>query len=426
MSRNVSSPGQPVSPVHWKRTFYTVWASQFLSIMGFSFALPFAPYYIQELGITDPVKLKIWVALFASATAVSLAIFSPIWGLLADRYGRRLMLLRANLAGCVVMSLMGFARSVEDLVFLRLMQGMFTGTMTAAQALVASQAPKHRSGYALGTLSAAVFSGSLTGSALGGVCAHFFGYRASFVMSGLLLLVAALLVLFGVLEPVSAQPVDVKPATGEKRDWHRMGPAMPILILLIAIAFVRQFDAAYVPLLVQEIHGSLEGASLWTGGLTAVGGVAGLLAGVVLGRLSDRMSPPALGKTTALGAALLMAPQAFATGFLLLFATRFGAIFCSGGLDPVFQIWLSKVTPESKRGFVFGWAGTARSVGWIMAPLCAALVASRFGIRAVFLVSSALFLLTIPLITFVVRHLDLRHGLKDGNPNLALPVNLED
>ena len=123
------------------------------------------------------------------------------------------------------------------------------------------------------------------------------------------------------------------------------------------------------------------------------------------GRLADRVPPPKIGKMSALGAGLLMLPQGLAHSFLLLFGCRFGMVFCAGGLDPVFQIWLSRVTPEHKRGVVFGWAATARSMGWVVAPLVSGVVASALGIRSVFFIGSLLFFGLVPLISVVVKRL---------------------
>lgn len=387
--------------VNWKQNLAVIWLSQFISIMGFSFAMPFAPYFIQEIGVTEPVRLKLWVSLFAAASPLSLAFFSPVWGALADRYGRRIMLLRANFAGAAVVALMGTVHSVGALVGLRLLQGVFTGTMTAAQTMVSVGTPGHRHGLALGALSAAVFSGSMAGAFVGGVFADLFGYRGTFFAGGLLLLSAGLLVLLGTKEPLDLNGAAVD--ADAPRAAPLAGPASPILFLITAMALVRQFDAAMLPLLVQEIHGSLEGVSLWTGGLSAVGGIAGLLAGPLLGRLADRVPPPRIGKLSAFGAGALVLPQALGRSFATLFASRFGTVFCAGGLDPVFLIWLSKITPERSRGSVFGWASTARSVGWIIAPLASGAVAAQWGIRSVFLVESVLFLALIPLIGSVVK-----------------------
>lgn len=98
-------------------------------------------------------------------------------------------------------------------------------------------------------------------------------------------------------------------------------------------------------------------------------------------------------------------PWGLAHGFMVLFSARFGMTFCAGGVDPVFQVWLSKVTPEAKRGLAFGWSSTARSIGWVVAPLVSGLVAARHGIRSVFFVGAALYLALIPMIALGVRGL---------------------
>lgn len=402
-------------PDSWKRTVLAIWISQFMSTLGFSFAMPFAPYYIQELGVTEPAALRLWTSLFAAATPLTLAVFSPIWGALADRYGRRLMLLRANFGAAAVLTLMGLVVNVQQLIFLRLMQGVFTGTVTAAQAMAVGEAPANRSGTVLGALSAAVFSGSLCGAFVGGIFSDAFGHRLAFILSGVVMLLAGSAVLLFTRErsrPAPAAPrgndapVPVRAAqfwNGMKRDLFQARTCLPILLTMTVIAFVRQFDNALMPLLVQEIHGSMAGASFRSGAISAACGVAGLLAGITIGRLADRVSPPKIAKFSALGAGLLMIPQAF-TGSLLLFTgARFGMIFCSGGLEPVFQIWLAKITPEKQRGAIFGWAATARSVGWIFSPLVSGAFSMALGVRAIYLIGALLFLLLIPWILLIVR-----------------------
>lgn len=398
--------------VNWKRNLAILWAGQFLSIMGFQFGLPFAPYYIQSLGGTDPVALKMWVALFAASAPLAFAVFSPIWGALADRFGRKPMLIRAYFGGALVLSLMGIVHHVESLIALRILQGALTGTITATQTLVSVSTPNHRTGVALGTLSAAVFSGTMAGSALGGIIAEAFGYRTAFLFSGSILLLAGLLVMFGARE-------EFKPQNGRKAlkiDFNqgitKLTLAMPILILFVAMAFCRQFDTAMVPLLVQDINdGKLEGAALWSGMLNAAGGLAGLIAGVSLGWLADKISPARIGMWSAAGAALLLIPQGLAHDFLLLFTARFGMMFCSGGLDPVFQIWLAKVTPQESKGFILGWATTAKSVGWIFAPLVSGFFASVLGVRSIYFIGALFMFVLVWLIVFVVSVLNKRRAV---------------
>ncbi len=373
-----------------------VWASQFLSIMGFSFALPFAPYFLQEeLGVVRHGELQLWVALFSSSTAVTMGIAAPLWGLLADRFGKRVMLIRANLAGAVVMSLRGAAQTPLMLIGLRLLQGALTGTMTAAQAFLAGEMPHERRGLAIGGLSAAVFSGSMAGAFCGGFVAHWLGYRMAFYVSGGLLLAAGLLVLCCTREtvvPAARQPAPDGSPVRARVHWRDLSRTFyGVLAMIGAIAFVRQFDMAFLPLLVQEIHGSLAGVSLWSGWLNACGSVAGLLAGLATGWLSDRLNPLRLVAVAAVAAAVFSGWQMFIGTFAVLFPVRFGTVFFAGTLEPALNAWLAKRVPEARQGVAFGLASTTRSIGWTVGPILAGGVAAM-NLRAVFGVAALGFL----------------------------------
>jgi DHA1 family multidrug resistance protein-like MFS transporter len=372
----------------WKQQMVRVWAAQFLSIMGFSFALPFVAYFLQEdLGVTRPAEVRMWVALFSASTAVTMAVAAPLWGLLADRYGKRIMLIRANFAGAVVMSLMGAAQTPTALIVLRLLQGALTGTMTAAQAFLAGEMPRERRGLAVGGLSAAVFSGSMAGALLGGFAAEWLGYRAAFAVSGALLLAAGLLVLCCTREtvvPTVRSHVPEGIPESARMHWRDLPTAFyGVLGMIGAIAFVRQSDLAFLPLLVQEIHGTLERASLWSGALNACGSVAGLVAGLATGWLSDRINPLRLVIVAALVAAAFSGWQMAIHSFAVLFPVRFGAVFFAGALEPALNAWLAKRVPESRQGVAFGLASTTRSIGWAAGPIAAGAV-SLLGLRAVF------------------------------------------
>lgn len=389
-------------PISWKRNLVAIWLSQFFSIMGFAFCMPFAPFYIQSLGVEDPVALKLWVALFAAATPLALALASPIWGMLSDRYGRRLMMLRAYGSAFFVVLLMGLVQQVESLVLLRFIQGFLTGTVTAAQTMVAVHTPNNRSGLALGLLSSALFSGAMCGAAIGGFFADRFGYRASFLVASGFFVIAFLLTLFGAKDRVVEVDKDEEGrAVGSNRD--QLKGAVPILVLIVLIALVRQFDMAFVPLRVQEVHGQEEGAARLTGWLFALASLAGMTGGFLLGKLSDSYHPGAIAGVSALGAGLAMLPQGLMDQFAWLAGGRFVMYFFAGGLDPVFQIWLAKHTPDGRKGWMMGWATTAKAAGWVAAPLAAGWIAATFSIRAIFYVAAVLFFLLIPMIRWTVR-----------------------
>lgn len=396
------------APINWKKNLVFIWLAQFLSICGFSFALPFVPFFIQELGVTDPKELAFWVTIFAALAPLTLAIFSPIWGALADRFGRRMMLIRANLGSMFFLFSMGLVPSVQWLIALRSLHGLLTGTMTASQTLASLYAPQNRSGLVLGALSAAVFSGSMTGAFLGGLFADLYGYRKAFFISACFLLLSTLLVTFAVRENFQ------RPPQSASRSWRhrqqtlieRLRPVAPILGLLVGIGMVVQFDSAWLPLLVQEIHGNLQGVAFMAGSLAAIGGIAGFIAGPAMGRLADRFNVPAIAKISAVGGALAMMGIALAGNFKLLLSFRFAATFFAGGLEPVFWVWLARVTSQKHRGFIFGWAATARSFGWMLAPLFSGFVVRcTGGVRGVFWTAALLYLVLIPCIVLTVKRL---------------------
>ncbi len=179
---------------YWRRTLYTIWFTEFIAVLGFNFVLPFIPYYIQELGVTDRQQVALWAGLATSLMSLGFAIMAPIWGMLADRYGRKQMVMRATFAGAILMVLMAFVTNVQQLVLLRILHGVFTGTIAAATTLVVSVVPKEYSGVAFGSLQTAVYLGTSLGPLLGGIAADSLGYRSSFWVTGALLLFSGILV----------------------------------------------------------------------------------------------------------------------------------------------------------------------------------------------------------------------------------------
>ena len=384
----------------WKVQMGVIWLSQALSLMGFSFSLAFAPYFLQEdLGIGAGEGLEMWVGLFTSSTAVTMALAAPVWGWLADRYGKRIMLLRANFGGAACMSLMGLVTAPGVLIALRSLQGMLTGTMTAAQAYLSASVPAEKRGLAMGGLSAAVYSGTMGGAFFGGLVAKAVGYRWAFGVSGVVLLLSGLLVLAGTEErrggggdAAGAAGGGEGAGGGRKERWRVPGAVWGALGLVFAVSLARQFDLSFLPLLVQEIHGRLDAdVALWNGLVNACGSVAGLLAGVMTGWLADRMRPYGLVAAGAVAAAVFSGSQMWVGTFGELFPVRFCTIFAAGMLEPALNAWMARNVEERRQGVVFGLASTARSVGWSVGPMLAGVVAT-WKLRAVYGVSCGAYL----------------------------------
>ena len=168
----------------WKRNVIVCMFGSFTTIVAMTLLLPFLPLYVEQLGVKDHAAIAQWSGVAYGATFFSAALAAPLWGRLADRYGRKLMLIRASLGMAVAMSLIGMAQNVWQLVALRLLAGLLGGYASGSTLLIATQTPKARSGWALGTLSSGIMAGSLAGPLIGGVLPPLIGIRSTFLLAG--------------------------------------------------------------------------------------------------------------------------------------------------------------------------------------------------------------------------------------------------
>jgi DHA1 family multidrug resistance protein-like MFS transporter len=133
------------------------------------------------------------------------------------------------------------------------------------------------------------------------------------------------------------------------------------------------------------------------GQMTAIACVALTVSSLCMGWLSDRVNPALVAKVSALGGCVFAVAQFFVSDFQALVIVRSCLMFCVAGLDPAFQVWLTRSTSEERRGSILGFAVSARSAGWVVASVSSAFLATITGIRSVFLLAAALFLVLIPL-----------------------------
>src|SRR5205823_11765595 len=187
--------------VNWRRNLAALWFAEFMAIFGFSFAFPFLSIFLNtDLGVRTGTDLYLWTAASASSSGLSMAIASPIWGVLGDRYGRKPMLIRSMLGGGITVGLIFLAQTPLQLVILRLAQGATSGTVAAATSLVAAETPRHRVGWALGVVTSAVALGGAIGPVVGGLAGAVFGLRLVLLGGGILLLISTIPVFLVVKE----------------------------------------------------------------------------------------------------------------------------------------------------------------------------------------------------------------------------------
>jgi DHA1 family multidrug resistance protein-like MFS transporter len=380
----------------WQRTLTIMFVAQLLTAVGFSVIFPFLSLYVTELGSRTALSVEFLAGAVFSAQALTMMVASPIWGAVADRYGRKLMVERAMFGGAVIMLLMGFVRSGEELVLLRALQGMITGTVAAANALVAAVAPRQRSGYAMGMLLMGQTTGVAIGPLIGGLLADAFGYRFTFVLTSALLLGGGLLVYWGVEESLASRPETTAKKRSFLADWRHVFQADGV-ILAYSLRFLANLGQTllvpFAPLLIAALLVDSDHLNTITGLVIGVSAAAGTITAVYLGRLGDRVGHGRVLKWSALAAGLLFLPQSqvITPWQLLVLQALTGA--AAGGIVPSLSALLARYTEPGEEGSVYGIENSIAAAARAVAPLLGSVIAFWFDLRATFVATAVIFLL---------------------------------
>jgi MFS transporter, DHA1 family, multidrug resistance protein len=364
----------------WQRNLAALWFAQFTAIFGFSFAFPFLPVYLHSLGVTQQGALAFWTGVAGGASGLALAVMSPIWGVLADRYGRKSMLIRAMLGGGITVGLMGFARGPIDLVVLRFLQGATTGTIAAATALVATGTPRQRVGWALGVLSSAVAVGSAVGPLIGGVAASILGVRAIFWAGGALLAIASLPVIVVVRETPRAMD-----STHGRSGLQIVRAAAPgtigaIAVLVICQALLQTSYVGFQPLAVLRLLERLSSSTTFVTGLAfGISGLATALAAITYASLARRFGYRLVAAAAAVGMALAELLGGFGPGIVAIVAAVGVAGVFYGAIGPALSAMIGLEAPPQVQARVFGVSSSATAIGFGLGPLGGGLLASQVG-----------------------------------------------
>lgn len=389
----------------WKVNLISVWFGCFFTGLAISQILPFLPLYVSQLGVTSHEALSMWSGLTFSVTFLVSAIVSPMWGSLADRKGRKLMLLRASLGMAIAILLQAFATNVWQLFILRAIMGLTSGYIPNAMALVASQVPRERSGWALSTLSTAQISGVIGGPLLGGFLADHVGLRAVFIITAILLTVSFLVSLFLIKE--GGRPVVSKSERLSGKAVFASLPYPGLMISLFVTTMVIQLcNGSVGPILALFIKSMAPDSSniaFLSGMIAAVPGVSALMSAPRLGKLGDRIGTARILMATLIIAVILFFAMSFVTTPLQLGVLRFLLGFADGAMLPAVQTLLVKYSSDQVIGRIFGYNQSFMYLGNVAGPLIGASVSAMAGFRWVFAATAVVVLLNIIQLAFALR-----------------------
>ena len=388
----------------WRRNLYILFVVQLLSTAGFSLVFPFLPLYIEEIGIATGGSVEFWAGMVFASQAFTMMFAAPVWGALADRYGRKPMLVRATVGGAALVVLMGMVQNVEQLVVLRMLQGLVTGVVSAANALAASTTPRENIGEAQGMLQMSRAMGVALGPVLGGVLGDAFGFRESFWITGALLGVAGVCTLLWVHE-------DFVPVERAKRPGffssYRVLLHAPGMGGLYELSFLRALGQTMllplIALFVVELIGTEEGAASLTGIVIGAASLTGAISAVWLGKLGDRFGHIKVLIGSAMVAAVLYVPQTFVTSVWQLILLQALVGFAAGGLVPALAALMNLWSPAGNQGATYGIDTSVNAAARTVAPMAGAAIASWVGLRGVFGGTALVYALCVVLALHVAR-----------------------
>jgi DHA1 family multidrug resistance protein-like MFS transporter len=390
--RTESAAAVPGVAANWRHTLWAMVAIQFVMTMAFSVLTPIVPLMLPQLGVTGEAAINLWAGILTGVTSFVAAFASPLWGTVADRHGRKLMLLRSSFAIGFFTVLMGLAADVWQFFAFRALMGLFAGFSSAAIALVASQVPENRLGYSLGWLSTGQLVGSLFGPIVGGILADATGsYRIPFYCTAATILASMALVWFTVHEQFT------RPGKGDRGRSTLSGlialVTTPALLALFFVLLMAQFGVRtvqpVVSLYVKEMVGAVPNLATLAGVAFSITGLANVGSAPFLGNRSHRIGYRRVLLICLLGGTLTTLPQAFTDNYWVFTGERFAVGLFIGGLLPTANALVGRLVPRESRGAVYGMTSSAMFLGNSLGPLIGGAIAAGFGLRWVFLMTAA-------------------------------------
>jgi DHA1 family multidrug resistance protein-like MFS transporter len=375
----------------WRKNLYILWGTQFLAMLGMNLVVPFLPFFIRELGVSDPDDLaRLSGIVFAGPFFLSM-VFTPIWGILGDRYGRKTMVVRALVGLALAQVFVGLSQTVWQLFAFRVLQGAISGFIPSALALVSTNTPRERTGYALGILQSSSAAGMVLGPFVGGVLADIVGYRAIFFITAGLCVTGALVVITQVREIARAGP--------EARNFSVFDNLRLMFtdrrLRLVAFLFVAgQMSVLMVEplfaLFIERFQTDTRYIATLAGGIISIAGVFMIVSAPWWGKRNDRNGyrknlAVALGVTGACYAGHILVAD-----LLQLSALRAFLGFARGGVLPALYAITSSSSPLERRGGMMAIASSLTVLGNLLGPITGGFIAGHFGLTAAFFANSLL------------------------------------
>jgi MFS transporter, DHA1 family, multidrug resistance protein len=335
--------------------------------------MPFLPFFIRQLGVTDVGEIALWTGAILGVTPALTALMSPFWGRLADRYGRRIMVARSLLACAVVMALMALVTRAWHVFALRAALGFLTGYGGLTLSMAAESAPRNRMAAAIGTVQTAQRLGPAVGPVVGGVLAGAVGLRRAFLVTALLYTAALLLVLLVYQEtgPAPGGGDGLPPERVSFRSVLAFENFLLLLGVIFGIQFVDRSVGPILPLYLEQLGITRPPVAIAAGILFSVTALAGSLGHHFCGTLMTRFSARVVISGAAAGAGVAAAILGAGGGFWVMMAAMALFGYAIGTASTAAYTAAGSVIPAGAHGTGFGVLSSAALTGLAVSPVVA-------------------------------------------------------
>ncbi|HQY53591.1 MAG TPA: MFS transporter [Ignavibacteria bacterium] len=372
---------------NWKKNLYSIWIAQFVAMAGMSMVIPFLPFYIRELGVTEIHELEFWSGLVFSGPFILSFILTPVWGMLGDRFGKKTMVMRAIFGLALSQLLIGFSADVYQLFIFRMVQGGISGFIASSLALVSSSTPKEKSGYAIGILQTSISSGTVIGPFIGGIISDMTSYKTVFFVTSALCIVSGLLVLINVKEP----PKQISSRRFTLSDNYKYVFSRSFLLIsMLSILFLQISITVAQPvfaLFVESITTGTEYLSTLTGAIFATLGVFSVISSPWWGKRNDTKSFKKNIIIAITGAGIAYCLHSFVYDPYMLFPVRAFLGLCVGGIIPVIYANINKYISDERKSGIMGIASSFTLLGNLLGPLICTALLFKIDMRYIFLIA---------------------------------------
>jgi DHA1 family multidrug resistance protein-like MFS transporter len=380
----------------WRKNLWALWFGNFATGAGASMSMPFLPLFISTMGHFPKWELTLYAGLAFSGVFLSQAIVSPLWGNLADKTGRKPMLLRAAIGMTISATLTGLSPNVWFLIIIRFIQGTFSGYINNAYALIASEVPTQDSGKTMGTLTTGNVGGQLVGPIIGGYLSGIFGYRLPFYMFGFMMFLASMSTLFFVKEDFT--PVKKGAKTGLRDAFKGIQHKRVVWAMIISSMLIMAATTSINPIIslfVKELMHDHGNVAFTSGVIAALPGIATILVAPSLGRLGDHIGPEKILLVGLIFSVVVYFPMFFVTTVLMLGILRFMIGLANAALLPITQTVMTLEAPSRSVSRIFSYNQSFQAMGAVIGPMLASGVAGILDYRYVFLMTAILVLINI-------------------------------